>query len=84
VADRHGRPATRRASTERKVDVIGSLLCVLGLGGAVFAPIEPPQLGWSDPAVTISLIGGVILFVSFLVYESRASDPMLRVDLFKS
>jgi hypothetical protein len=30
------------------------------------------------------LIGGVTLLVAFLVYESRTSDPMLRLDLFKS
>jgi predicted MFS family arabinose efflux permease len=50
----------------------------------VFALIEAPQLGWSDPAVIGSLICGVLLFVAFLVYESRASDPMLRLDLFRS
>src|SRR6478609_3149381 len=77
-------PATGTTSAGRKVDFIGALLCVLGLGGSVFALIEQPQLGWSDPAVAGSLIGGVILFVAFLVYESRVSDPMLRLDLFKS
>jgi EmrB/QacA subfamily drug resistance transporter len=77
-------PATGTTSAGRKVDFIGATLCVLGLGGSVFALIEQPQLGWSDPAVFGSLIGGVILFAAFLVYESRASDPMLRLDLFKS
>ena len=31
-----------------------------------------------------SLIGGVLTFAAFLVYESRTKDPMLRLDLFKS
>ena len=77
-------PASRPATTRRKVDVVGALLCVLGLGGSVFALIEQPRLGWSSFAVTGSLIGGVTLFVAFLFYESRARDPMLRLDLFKS
>ncbi len=77
-------PATATTSAGRKIDVIGALLCVLGLAGSVFALIEQPRLGWSNPAVAGSLIGGVILFAAFLVYESRASDPMLRLDLFKS
>jgi EmrB/QacA subfamily drug resistance transporter len=77
-------PKSGPTSTDRKVDVIGAALCVLGLGGSVYALIEQPRLGWSDPAVAISLIGGVILFVAFLVYESRVSDPMLRLDLFRS
>jgi EmrB/QacA subfamily drug resistance transporter len=77
-------PPTNPTKTRRKVDVVGALLCVLGLGGSVFALIEQPRLGWSSPAVSGSLIGGVILFAAFLVYESRTSDPMLRLDLFKS
>ena len=54
------------------MDVIGALLCVLGLGGTVFALIEQPRLGWSNFAVMGSLVLGVALFAAFLFYESRA------------
>jgi EmrB/QacA subfamily drug resistance transporter len=77
-------PASPPSTTRRSVDVIGALLCVLGLGGSVFALIEQPRLGWSNFAVSGSLIGGIALFGAFLFYESRARDPMLRLDLFKS
>ena len=77
-------PPARAARAHRKVDIVGALLCVLGLGGTVFALIEQPRLGWSSFAVTGSLVGGVALFVAFLIYESRVKDPMLKLDLFKS
>jgi len=77
-------PATPRQTTRRNIDVTGALLCVLGLGGSVFALIEQPRLGWSSFAVAGSLIGGVTLFVAFLFYESRTRDPMLRLDLFRN
>ena len=77
-------PAAPPTKDRRQVDVIGAVLCVLGLGGTVFALIEQPRLGWSSLAVSGSLVGGVLLFVAFLVYESRAKDPMLRLDLFNS
>jgi EmrB/QacA subfamily drug resistance transporter len=77
-------PATNPTETHRRVDFIGAALCVLGLGGTVFALIEQPRLGWSNPAVAGSLIAGVALFAAFLVYETRAPDPMLKLDLFKS
>lgn len=77
-------PATGSAATRRKVDVVGALLCVVGLGGSVFALIEQPRMGWSNLGVSGSLIGGVLVFAAFLIYESRATDPMLRLDLFKS
>jgi EmrB/QacA subfamily drug resistance transporter len=77
-------PASAPTGPRRRVDVIGALLCVLGLGGVVFALIEQPRLGWSSPTVSGSLTAGVVLFAAFLVFESRTSDPMFRLDLFKS
>ena len=49
----------------------------------MFALIEQPRLGWSSPAVLVPLIAGVLLLALFLVYESRAKDPMLPLVLFR-
>ncbi len=76
------RAAPRRAGA-RKVDVPGALLCAAGLAGPVFALIEQPRLGWSSPAVFGPLVAGVLLLGAFLWHESRASDPMLPLGLFK-
>src|SRR5262249_38394855 len=77
-------PGTGPAGAGRRIDAMGALLGALGLGGVVFALIEQPRLGWSSLAVSGSLAAGVILLALFLLYESRTSDPMLRLDLFKS
>ncbi len=75
-------PHTERV-TGRRVDVIGACLCVAGLGGMVFALIEQPRFGWTSAAILLPLLGGAIAFAAFLLYESRAKEPMLRLDLFK-
>ena len=72
-----------RASTARRVDVPGALLCAAGLGGPVFALIEQPRLGWSSVAVQAPLLAGLLLLVLFLVFERRARDPMLPLGLFR-
>jgi EmrB/QacA subfamily drug resistance transporter len=77
---REDREPNQRA---RRVDVPGALLCAAGLGGPVFALIEQPRLGWSSPAVIVPLVAGVALFVAFVLYEARASDPMLPLSLFR-
>ncbi len=69
--------------TPGHVDVVGALLCALGLGGPVFALIEQPQYGWGDPRVVIPLIGGLVLLVAFLFWERRSPNPMMPLDLFK-
>ncbi len=74
-------PATARVSG-RRVDLVGALLCVLGLAGCVFALIEQPRYGWGHPAIFVPLALGLAAFAAFLVFERRTPAPMLKLDLF--
>ncbi|MEK7594222.1 MAG: MFS transporter [Patescibacteria group bacterium] len=65
------------------VDIIGALLCVVALGGPVYAFIEQPGRGWSDPMVYIPLLLGIVASAIFLLYEKRTKYPMLPLSLFK-
>jgi EmrB/QacA subfamily drug resistance transporter len=73
-----GDPQTKH----RSVDVSGALLCVLGLGGIVFALIEQPHEGWGSPLILLPLAAGLALFAAFLVRERLTPDPMLDLSLF--
>ena len=73
-------PPDRRAPGH--IDWIGGMLCVLGLGGAVFGLIEYSVYGWGDPRVFVPLIAGIVLLVAFLVWEARVPDPMMPLQLF--
>jgi EmrB/QacA subfamily drug resistance transporter len=68
---------------DRAIDWLGILLSALGLGGPVFALIEQPTYGWSDPLVFIPLVGGVLLFALFLLWEARYRHSMLDLGLFR-
>lgn len=72
------------SKTTKSVDILGAALCALGLGGPVFALIEQPRYGWSDPIIYLPLILGIMIFISFLVYEKRIRNPMLPLSLFKN
>ncbi len=72
--------ATRVAG--RRVDVTGAALCVVGLGGLVFALIEQPRYGRQSAAIDVPLLVGIVAFCSFLFYERRAAEPMLKLELF--
>ena len=77
-------PAAKpRRESARRIDVLGGLLCALGLGGPVFALIEQPRLGWGSPGVFVPFMLGVALLVCFVVHESRSRDPMLPLSLFR-
>ena len=77
-------PAAKpRRESARRIDVLGGLLCALGLGGPVFALIEQPRLGWGSPGVFVPFAVGLVLLVCFVVHESRSRDPMLPLALFR-
>jgi len=65
-----------------KVDVVGGMLCALGLAGPVFALIEEPRRGWGDPLILGTLLGGIAVLVAFIAWERRSRYPMLPLGLF--
>jgi EmrB/QacA subfamily drug resistance transporter len=69
---------------QRSVDVLGALLCVLGLGGIVFALIEQPHEGWGSLLILLTLAAGLTLFSTFLLRERRTPEPMLDLTLFQN
>lgn len=77
-------PEGRGARKDTKVDVLGAALCAFGLATLTFGLIRQPEVGsFTDPTVAVPMVGGVLSFAAFLVYESRASHPMLPLELFK-
>jgi MFS family permease len=74
---------SRDPEAHRGVDWVGILLSAAGLGLPVFALIEQPTRGWSDPVVWSSLAAGVICFAAFVLHEARARFPMLDLTLFR-
>ncbi len=65
------------------IDYLAILLSVIGLGGPVLALIEQPAHGWSATVVWLPMIAGLASMAAFLIHESRTSDPMLDLDLFR-
>jgi len=66
----------------RRIDVPGAVLGVLGLGGPVFALIEQETYGWGSPAIFLPFGLGILSFAGFIVWESRAANPMLPLGIF--
>ncbi|PTL59912.1 DHA2 family efflux MFS transporter permease subunit [Paraconexibacter algicola] len=79
---RHVPALAPRTTDGRHVDVVGSALAALGLGGVVLGMIEQPVHGWGDPLVWAPLGLGVALLAGFVAYERRTPNPMLPLSLF--
>jgi EmrB/QacA subfamily drug resistance transporter len=75
-------PGRDKTRARARVDVVGGVLCMLGLGGPVFALIESPKRGFSDPLILATLLGGIALFAAFILWELHDPAPMLPLRLF--
>src|ERR1700722_3704936 len=75
---------------DQRLDVWGNVTFAGGLTlvlvGVTYAliPSGSSSMGWGDPWVLASLVGGFGLLAAFPFVESRVPDPMFRVDLFRN
>jgi hypothetical protein len=82
ISLRHIRENSDRERT--RVDWFGAILAALGLGGLVYGLIESSQAGFGNRSVILALVLGVVVLILFSFVESRVSQPMLPLTLFRS
>jgi EmrB/QacA subfamily drug resistance transporter len=73
-----------RSEGARRVDWAGAVVVTAGLGSVTYGFIESARLGWSDPAVAVTLASACALLIAFFVIEARSSSPMVPLELFHS
>jgi EmrB/QacA subfamily drug resistance transporter len=64
-------------------DWLGVVLSVLFSSGLVFALIEGPDLGWSDPLVVGCLAGAAAATAFFCFWELRCRQPLVDIRCFR-
>lgn len=73
-----------KAENAPRIDFVGGLLSVVGLVALVWAIIEAPDRGWSDPLVIAGFAAAVLVLVAFALWELRVEHPMLDIRFFKN
>ena len=72
-----------RDPEQARLDVIGALLSIAGMGTLIYAIIEAPGNGWGS-GKTIGLFAlAVVLIALFITWERRNRQPMLDMNLFR-
>jgi EmrB/QacA subfamily drug resistance transporter len=66
------------------LDLGGVALASGGLFGIVYALVRANALGWTSATVLASATIGATLLAGFVVWEQRASTPMLPMRFFRS
>lgn len=66
------------------LDVVGALLSAAGIAALVYAVIEAPVHGWSDPNTVGGIALGLLVLTGFVFYELRHQHPLLDPRLFSN
>jgi EmrB/QacA subfamily drug resistance transporter len=83
-ASRRHIPETRDPTITGRLDLRGSALATLGLGGLTFALIQAPEHGLGSPMVLGALAIGVAAMFAFAHTERESPQPMLPLSIFES
>ena len=72
-----------------RLDLWGNFTFALGLIAVLVGitygiqPYHAYTMGWSNPAVVATLLGGVVVLAVFCVIETRVAEPMFELKLFR-
>ncbi|MEX0832593.1 MAG: MFS transporter [Actinomycetota bacterium] len=72
-----------RSEQARHLDLPGLALGTGGLFFVTYGLIEANQLGWGDPLIIGSIVGGVALLAAFIAWEHRAEHPMMPLSYYR-
>lgn len=77
-------PESRDTTMTGRLDVLGSVLAAVSLGGVTFALIQASEQGGMSGSVIAALLIGLATAAAFIAVERRAEQPMLPLSIFSS
>jgi EmrB/QacA subfamily drug resistance transporter len=77
-------PESRDEEETGRLDWLGALLTVIGLGGIVSGLITATNLGLGHPVVLSAIAIGCLALIAFVFVEGRTQSPMMALTLFRS
>jgi EmrB/QacA subfamily drug resistance transporter len=64
-----------------RFDLLGAITATLGIGAIVYGFIHAASSTWTSAGTVGPLVAGVLLLVSFVLLEQRASQPVMPLRL---
>ncbi|MFF3018679.1 MFS transporter [Streptomyces sp. NPDC057939] len=74
----------RAENAPRSFDLPGIVLLSVAMFSLIWALIKAAEWGWGDSKTLLFLAASVICFVLFTVWESKVSEPLIPLGMFRS
>ncbi|HEX5593666.1 MAG TPA: MFS transporter [Solirubrobacterales bacterium] len=65
------------------LDYTGTVLITAGMAFTVLGLQQSSVWGWDSPATWACIVGGLAILASFVRYELRIANPLLRLSVFR-
>jgi Na+/melibiose symporter-like transporter len=75
---------TSKDPSKPALDPFGAVLSIVGLVSLVYAIIEAPDRGWTDPLILGIFAVSIIVLAGFALWERYVPSPMLDTSVWKS
>ncbi|MEO8763541.1 MAG: MFS transporter [Ginsengibacter sp.] len=77
-------PESRDEETGHSLDYPGAIATITGLALLTFGFLRIPQTGFNNWQIYVSLGGGVLALIVFVVMESKSNYPMMPLQIFSN
>ncbi|HYK96253.1 MAG TPA: MDR family MFS transporter [Candidatus Dormibacteraeota bacterium] len=77
-------PPIKHPESGRNIDYVGAALFAAAIGPILVGLSNKRSLDWTDPWVGGLILVGLVMVAVFLWWESRAADPIVRLELFRN
>ena len=67
-----------------RIDVLGALTVTAGLGTAVYAVVQAPEVGWGSARTWLTLGAAAVLLGGFVARQARGRDPLVRLSILRA
>jgi EmrB/QacA subfamily drug resistance transporter len=76
-------PESKDEVAHRSFDIPGAITVTGGLMALVYAIVQTEQKGWGSVQTIVTFLIAVALLVGFVLIESRAKAPLVRLSIFR-
>ncbi len=73
-----------RDPQEARLDPVGAVLSVIGIGALVYGLIQAPANGWGSVSTLGAFAVAAVVLTCFALWELRVDEPMLDIRYFKN
>jgi EmrB/QacA subfamily drug resistance transporter len=66
-----------------RLDPVGAVLSIIGIGALVYGLIEAPDIGWGSSRTVLAFVIAAVALVAFVRWELHVDEPMLDMHFFR-